>query len=295
MYPKRFKVVINPSLLRRQFFPSKRWKIGNFSVSSFFLVNLTYYKAERWVPKVSWIPNKHYSGVYGLLKLILPDAMREDKVLVFDTDVTVVNDVNLLWQMFEKFTNDQALGLTENQSHWYIKALSYGQRPWPALGRGYNTGVMLMHLQQLRNRKFMSLWETVTKRVLAYIPETSLADQDIMNAVIKDHPSIVYKIECTWNIQLSDHTISDQCYRDTSRINVCRVLGGFVCFRRWYSFFLLTRFIYRSSIGIHLESRMCIISTSTSFVSCIRSSSIWMEICYVDACLVVINTKLCRK
>ncbi|XP_029047505.2 LARGE xylosyl- and glucuronyltransferase 1-like isoform X1 [Osmia bicornis bicornis] len=183
-------------------------------------VNLTYYKAERWVPKVSWIPNKHYSGVYGLLKLILPDAMREDKVLVFDTDVTVVNDVNLLWQMFEKFTNDQALGLTENQSHWYIKALSYGQRPWPALGRGYNTGVMLMHLQQLRNRKFISLWETVTKRVLAYIPETSLADQDIMNAVIKDHPSIVYKIECTWNIQLSDHTISDQCYRDTSRINI---------------------------------------------------------------------------
>ncbi|KOC66202.1 Glycosyltransferase-like protein LARGE1 [Habropoda laboriosa] len=183
-------------------------------------VNLTYYKAEIWVPKVSWIPNKHYSGVYGLLKLILPDAMREDKVLVFDTDVTVLNDVSLLWQMFGKFANDQALGLTENQSHWYIKALSYGQRPWPALGRGFNTGVMLMHLQQLRNRKFTSLWEAVTRRVLLHIPETSLADQDIINAVIKEHPSVVHKIECTWNVQLSDHTISDLCYRDTSQISI---------------------------------------------------------------------------
>lgn len=183
-------------------------------------VNLTYYKAEKWVPKVSWIPNKHYSGVYGLLKLILPDAMREDKVLVFDTDVTVLNDVSLLWHIFEKFSSDQALGLTENQSHWYIKALSYGQRPWPALGRGFNTGVMLMHLQQLRKRKFTSLWEAVTKRVLAHIPETSLADQDIINAVIKERPFIVYKIKCTWNIQLSDHTISDICYRDTSQISI---------------------------------------------------------------------------
>ncbi|XP_076748862.1 xylosyl- and glucuronyltransferase LARGE1 isoform X1 [Xylocopa sonorina] len=183
-------------------------------------VNLTYYSAEEWVPKVSWIPNKHYSGVYGLLKLILPDALREDRVVVFDTDVTVLNDVSLLWQTFEKFGGDQALGLTENQSHWYIKALSYGQRPWPALGRGFNTGVMLMHLRKLRGRKFMSLWEAVTKRVLAHIPETSLADQDIINAVIKEHPSLVHKIECTWNIQLSDHTISDLCYRDTSQISI---------------------------------------------------------------------------
>ncbi|XP_054015181.1 xylosyl- and glucuronyltransferase LARGE1-like isoform X3 [Hylaeus anthracinus] len=210
-------------------------------------VNLTYYKAELWVPKVSWIPNKHYSGVYGLLKLILPDAMRVDKVLVFDTDVTVLNDVGLLWRSFENFEDDQALGLTENQSHWYIKALSYGQRPWPALSRGFNTGVMLMDLQQLRNRKFTTLWETVTKRVLAQIPETSLADQDVINAVIKEHPSIVYRIECTWNIQLSEHTISDLCYRDSGRISIVHwnsprkqdVYNKHINeFRKWHKVFL---------------------------------------------------------
>lgn len=172
------------------------------------------------MPRVSWIPNKHYSGVYGLLKLILPDAMREDRVLVLDTDVTVLTDMHPLWKMFDRFSADQTLGLVENQSNWYVKALSYGQRPWPALGRGFNTGVMLMHLRRLRDGKFARSWESVTKRVLGYIPETSLADQDVINAVINEQSRIVFKIECTWNIQLSDHTISDTCYRDTNRINV---------------------------------------------------------------------------
>ncbi|KAG7203628.1 hypothetical protein KM043_013663 [Ampulex compressa] len=191
-----------------------------FETWDLFHVKVTFYKAEKWVPKVSWIPNKHYSGVYGLLKLILPEALQQSKALVLDTDVTVLNDISVLWGMFERFSSNQSLGLIENQSHWYIKSLSYGQRPWPALGRGFNTGVMLMHLQQLRNRKFITLWETVTKHVLAHIPETSLADQDVINAVIKEHPHIVYKIDCTWNIQLSDHTISDTCYRDINRINI---------------------------------------------------------------------------
>ena len=266
-------------------------------IPSIISVNLTYYKAEKWVPKVSWIPNKHYSGVYGLLKLILPDAMREDKVLVFDTDVTVLNDVSLLWHIFEKFSSDQALGLTENQSHWYIKALSYGQRPWPALGRGFNTGVMLMHLQQLRKRKFTSLWEAVTKRVLAHIPETSLADQDIINAVIKERPFIVYKIKCTWNIQLSDHTISDICYRDTSQISVrFFVLKIYFHFSIFFNEFFFYRIIFcRSFIGILLANKMYIISILTNFASYIEFSSRWTGIYYVDAYLVVINTKLCLK
>ncbi|RLU22382.1 hypothetical protein DMN91_004660 [Ooceraea biroi] len=183
-------------------------------------VNVTFYGAETWVPRVSWIPNKHYSGVYGLLKLILPDAMQVERVLVLDTDVTVLSDVYPLWRMFARFSAEQTLGLVENQSNWYVKALSYGQRPWPALGRGFNTGIMLMHLRRLRDGRFASAWESVTKRVLSYIPETSLADQDVINAMIDERPGIVHRIECTWNIQLSDHTLSDACYRDADRINI---------------------------------------------------------------------------
>lgn len=37
-------------------------------------------------------------------------------------------------------TGQQVLGLVENQSDWYLGNLWKNHRPWPALGRGYNTG-----------------------------------------------------------------------------------------------------------------------------------------------------------
>lgn len=137
-----------------------------------------------------------------------------------DTDITVLCDVGLLWDVFENFSNNQSLGLIENQSNWYVKKLSHGQHPWPALGRGFNSGVMLMDLHKLNERNFTSLWEIITVKVLKHIHETSLADQDILNAVIRENPDMVIRLDCTWNIQLSEHTISDSCYTNTNIINV---------------------------------------------------------------------------
>ncbi|XP_043266757.1 LARGE xylosyl- and glucuronyltransferase 2-like isoform X2 [Venturia canescens] len=184
-------------------------------------VNVSFYAAEKWIPRVSWIPNTHYSGVYGLLKLTLPEALSSvERVLVLDTDVTFLEDVRKLWEYFEEFEEVNLVGLVENQSDWYVRTLSYGSRPWPAQGRGFNTGIMLMDLSRLRLRKFAEMWQQTTKQVLEDIPETRLADQDIINAIIKRYPSIVYILECTWNIQLSDHTLSESCYGDGQKINI---------------------------------------------------------------------------
>jgi glycosyltransferase-like protein LARGE len=113
--------------------------------------------------------------------------------------------------------------LVENQSNWYIKPSLYSINPWPALGKGFNTGVMLMDLQHLRNKKFTNLWKTTTVIVLKDILETSLADQDIINAVIKNNPKFVYVINCTWNVQLSDHALSEMCYNNAEKINVSNI------------------------------------------------------------------------
>ncbi|KAI4501740.1 hypothetical protein M0802_003075 [Mischocyttarus mexicanus] len=210
--PLHFHLIVDEIAKRTLITLFKTWDLPSVQVS--------YYRAEKWMPKVAWIPNRHYSGVYGLLKLILPEAMSEKKILVLDTDVTILNDVTILWKMFEKFNPNQTLGLVENQSRWYLKSFSYGQQPWPALGKGFNTGVMLMHLHRLRVSKFRDLWVTTTKRVLGSIQETTLADQDIINAVIKEHPYIVARIDCTWNVQLSDHATSESCYQRGNRLNI---------------------------------------------------------------------------
>ena len=70
---------------------------------------MSFYLADNVVPDVSWIPNKHYSGVYGLMKLTLPKILPDslNKVIVLDTDVTFATDIAELWRIFRKLGTKQ--------------------------------------------------------------------------------------------------------------------------------------------------------------------------------------------
>ncbi|KAM3858910.1 xylosyl- and glucuronyltransferase LARGE1-like [Diretmus argenteus] len=116
--------------------------------------------------------------------------------------------------------SQQVLGLVENQSDWYLGNLWKNHRPWPALGRGFNTGVILLLLDRLRKLRWEQMWRLTAERELMSMLSTSLADQDIFNAVIKQNPFLVHQLPCFWNVQLSDHTRSEKCYKDVSDLKV---------------------------------------------------------------------------
>jgi len=80
--------------------------------------------------------------------------------------------------------------------------------------------VILLLLDKLRKMKWEQMWRLTAERELMGMLSTSLADQDIFNAVIKQNPFLVYQLPCFWNVQLSDHTRSEQCYRDVSDLKV---------------------------------------------------------------------------
>ncbi|XP_075044317.1 xylosyl- and glucuronyltransferase LARGE2 [Mixophyes fleayi] len=185
-------------------------------------LQISFYNASDLKPEVSWIPNKHYSGIYGLMKLTLTKALPSDlsKVIVLDTDITFATDIAELWAIFRKFTGEQVLGLVENQSDWYLGNLWKNHKPWPALGRGFNTGVILLLLDRLRLIGWEEMWRLTAERELMSMLSTSLADQDIFNAVIKSSPTLVYQLPCYWNVQLSDHTRSEQCYSELADLKV---------------------------------------------------------------------------
>ncbi|XP_069327375.1 xylosyl- and glucuronyltransferase LARGE2 [Eulemur rufifrons] len=185
-------------------------------------VRVSFYDAEELKPQVSWIPNKHYSGLYGLMKLVLPGALPSGlaRVVVLDTDVTFASDIAELWALFAHFSDKQVIGLVENQSDWYLGNLWKNHRPWPALGRGFNTGVILLQLDRLRRAGWEQMWRVTASRELLTLPATSLADQDIFNAVIKEHPGLVQPLPCIWNVQLSDHTLAERCYSEASDLKV---------------------------------------------------------------------------
>ena len=183
-------------------------------------VSFSLYETKHALEVVSWIGNYHYSGIYGLMKLCLPQVLPGDlpAVLVLDTDVTVVSDVAQLWRVLSVMRKDgRLLGLVENQSDWYLGTLWQGHRPWPALGRGFNTGVMLMNLQAIRSAEWYDMWSSAameTRRPVA------LADQDIINTAIKKKPGIVHLLPCLWNVQLSEHSLSNLCYREAREFKI---------------------------------------------------------------------------
>lgn len=185
-------------------------------------VRYSFYPADSIKPDVTWIPNRHYSGVYGLMKLTLPKTLPADldRVIVLDTDVTFATDIAELWKIFRVLKGKQAIGLVENQSDWYLGKLWKNHQPWPALGRGFNTGVILLDLKMLRELGWMQMWRLIAEKELTSMLSVSLADQDIFNAVLKQHPYLVYRLPCQWNVQLSENTRSEQCYSEVSDLKV---------------------------------------------------------------------------
>ncbi|KAL3842467.1 hypothetical protein ACJMK2_020489 [Sinanodonta woodiana] len=184
-------------------------------------VEATFYPADTVKEDVAWIPNRHYSGVYGLLKLVLPKILPHtlEKVIVLDTDIIFATDIAELWKVFH-ILKKQVIGLVENQSDWYLGKLWKNHQPWPALGRGFNTGVILLDLRKLREFNWMEMWKLVAEKELMTMFSTALADQDIFNAVIKQHPHLVYHLPCQWNVQLSDNTRSEHCYSEVSDLKI---------------------------------------------------------------------------
>ena len=194
-----------------------------FSTWQLPAVNVSFYATETALTNVSWIPNSHYSGVFGLLKLILTSTLPPtlNNVLVLDTDIMFAGDVAELWQLFGTIRKRGKLfGLVENQSNWYLGKLWENHRPWPALGRGFNTGVMMLDLQAMREHGWEEMWFQVTMETLRSYKATALADQDVINAVIKEHPNIHYMMPCAWNVQLSEHSLSEYCYRDAEEFKI---------------------------------------------------------------------------
>ncbi|XP_068623154.1 xylosyl- and glucuronyltransferase LARGE2s-like [Battus philenor] len=174
-------------------------------------VKYTCYNAQNRLSQVRWIPNSHYSGVYALVKLLFPDILPDtlQQVIVLDSDLTFLCDVAELWNMFRNMSDDQLIGLVENESNWYFDTA----KRWPALGRGYNTGVMLLDLNKIRtNIDWTTLWHSAINENIERLKQTTLADQDVINAVLKKNPTFVHNISCQYNVQMSTKTLAKGCY-----------------------------------------------------------------------------------
>lgn len=195
----------------------KTWNVTDLDYSFY---NITEYEQD-----VAWITSTHYSHRYGLIKLKIIDALVAstksiDRAIVIDTDMLVLGNIARVWTEFDGSQDSlspRSIGLVENQSDWYLRMdsnMSRAHRVWPAIGRGFNTGLIVLDLKQMRQLNATTGWSDMWKRAaesqLASELYTSLADQDIMNAIARVHSELVLKLPCNLNLQLHDHSKVDK-------------------------------------------------------------------------------------
>ena len=226
---KRFVVVVKSILFHSKNFIHFHLltdPLGEHILSSIFSswllprVDVSFYSLPDAIKRVEQIPTSHYSGIYAMTKLtlpyVLPDSLHD--VLVLDSDLLLADDIGQLWSLLRTMKREnKLLGLVENQSDWYLNPK---YNPWPAVGRGYNSGVILLDLKLMREKKWREMWQKAAREGFVKHDKTPLADQDIINAAAKKEGDIVLILPCVWNVQLSDNTLSESCFNAAHRFKL---------------------------------------------------------------------------
>ncbi|GMS92908.1 hypothetical protein PENTCL1PPCAC_15083, partial [Pristionchus entomophagus] len=155
------------------------------------------YDMDRYKKHVDWIYNSHYSSFYGLIKVIIPEILSDDvkEVLMLDSDTVVLQDITPLFHTFKETNESVLFAMGENISPWYEQ-----QKLWTYRGRGFNSGVVFLHLERMRSANWSEIWNPITKKILASYKDA--ADQDIFNALIVTQPEVFIELPCEYNFQL---------------------------------------------------------------------------------------------
>ncbi|ULT81093.1 hypothetical protein L3Y34_011162 [Caenorhabditis briggsae] len=87
-------------------------------------------------------------------------------------------------------------------------------------GRGFNTGVIMMDLDRLRDMDFKTKWRAVANKYLRIHGKTTMSDQDIFNAYLYEYPQEVKTLPCAWNYQLGVLSKSDKlCFEEPQALH----------------------------------------------------------------------------
>ena len=125
----------------------------------------------------------------------LPDL---DTVLYFDaTDVFVLGDLGEMVQVGEAMgANQWAAMAWENElpGGWYFEE----ERGPFVMPYGVNAGTGLYSLSKWRRTNF-------TNFALHYTGDTTLGDQDILNAYFAQNPQQLHRLPCKWNYMVHTH------------------------------------------------------------------------------------------
>jgi lipopolysaccharide biosynthesis glycosyltransferase len=160
-------------------------------------------------------PESHYANRLFVLSLVLHSLLPHlPHLLLLDADLTVTAPLNTLWNKLQDFSPEQGFGMSYEQQPVYRHVLDAFRRQHPntTLGNppatgfpGFNSGVLLLHLDHLRHSAtYAAVFTTSTMHDLAqrYQFRGHLGDQDFYTLLYIVHPGLFEVLPCGHNRQL---------------------------------------------------------------------------------------------
>ncbi|XP_053315567.1 xyloside xylosyltransferase 1 [Spea bombifrons] len=169
----------------------------------------------------------YYSDSIFFLSVALHRIMPKDisRIIQLDLDLKFKTNIRELFEEFDNFLQDSVIGIAHEMQPVYRHTLWQYRRenhntkvgdPPPEGMPGFNSGVMLLNLEAMRQSKlYNQLLEPNTVRQLAekYHFKGHLGDQDFFSMIGMEHPELFYVLDCGWNRQLcmwwKDHGYAD--------------------------------------------------------------------------------------
>lgn len=159
------------------------------------LVNYTSFKSS---PRMQTVETVNPRWKCALNKLALSEMLPNlTKIMVLDLDIIIQEDLALLWDHFYDPSTEKKLIHATWESHDDVDV----KLPvWPRTG--FNSGVMLMNLQNMRERNITS-----EMFLEGLAPESKLlaGDQAFFNQWFANHTSDINIFPCKWNKRIENH------------------------------------------------------------------------------------------
>uniref|UniRef100_A0A8C5MP37 Xyloside xylosyltransferase 1 n=1 Tax=Leptobrachium leishanense TaxID=445787 RepID=A0A8C5MP37_9ANUR len=183
----------------------------------------------------------YYSDSIFFLSVALHRIMPKDitRIIQLDLDLKFKTNIRELFEEFDNFLQNSVIGIAYEMQPVYRHTFWQYRRenrntkvgdPPPDGMPGFNSGVMLLNLEAMRQSKlYNQLLEPNTVRQFAekYHFKGHLGDQDFFSMIGMEHPELFYVLDCGWNRQLcmwwKDHgyaDIFDEYYKCESHIKI---------------------------------------------------------------------------
>ena len=117
-----------------------------------------------------------------LLPYILPQTI--DNIIVLDTNILVVCDIQQLWLLaLELNVQNKLFAVSESSSDYF------------------DTKAIIMNLRTMRLSNWDLLWESVVKN----LPYVNYVSHDVINSVVTAYPDSMSVLPCVWNVNYQNH------------------------------------------------------------------------------------------